>query len=169
MLQFVAIGVAISLGIVLYIRRGQIKKGYYISKYKNKYLEEYLEADPELPQADLYKILMQAAALLLEQEEELERESKWVNTLFYARMISSHTWHDLKTAKEELDFEKITVEGELGRFAKLAKTNELPSRQKKNLFYEIPAEDVSELKRNLYKKLVKGKLEEASDISPEAA
>ncbi|KAI5186821.1 hypothetical protein NEHOM01_1722 [Nematocida homosporus] len=160
MLHFIAIGMLIPLVAMFYLRRTQKAERFYAGKYKNPYLEKYFEADSDSSPVEQYKVLGQAAAYLLNYEETLEEESKVVSQLFYMRMIGNLLWTDLKTAKEEIEFEKLSIEAELGRFAKIAKSIEVPKVEKKTVLVDVYPEDNSDLKRALYKRCMEKRANE---------
>ncbi|KAI5167240.1 hypothetical protein NEIG_00705 [Nematocida sp. ERTm5] len=122
MFTFIAIGLLIPLGVALYIRRSRKEIDIDMLSYDNKYLKEYLDMPADAEQVEQYKVLAKASIYLVEKEEEIEEESKIIHSLFYSRMISSTMWDHLKKIKDELSIDKITIEAELGRFAKLDKS-----------------------------------------------
>ncbi|KAH9385730.1 uncharacterized protein NEMAJ01_0626 [Nematocida major] len=123
MFIFVALSLLIVLSIAFYIRRSILQQEKADLVYDNAYLKEYLELSPEASQLDHFNVLTKASIYLIEKEEELENETKALYSLFYARMVSNTLWEQLKKAKDELHLDKITIEAELGRYAKLDKSS----------------------------------------------
>ncbi|KAI5172304.1 hypothetical protein NEFER03_1418 [Nematocida sp. LUAm3] len=153
MLYFVIIGLLIPMAAIVYIRRTQKKEEIHIKKYKNPYLDEYLELPSETSPQEQYKVLAQAASYLLNYEEELEEELKNVSILFYGRMIGNSMWNELKACKEDLDYEKLTIEAELGRFAKISKGIEIQKQSRTSPYHDVLPESDIELRKALYKKI----------------
>jgi len=123
-------GIVIPLVVVLYIRTKREEEDYYKKKYKNVYLDEYLETNNEVVDEDTYRMLVQANELHKENEAELKQEMQQVASLFYARMVSSGTWSTLKNIKEELEFRKVLIDSETRRFEKEGRLPDIQKREK---------------------------------------
>lgn len=151
MLVFIALSLLVVLGIAFYIRRSKQKEEVGVSLYDNKYLKEYLELSTDHTQLEQYKILSKANSYLIEKEEEIDRETKIIYSLFCARMVSATMWENLKKAKDELTLDKITIEAELGRFSKIDKvetereTNRAIDPIKTKLSYKPSKQEIDEL------------------------
>ncbi|KAI5180766.1 hypothetical protein NEOKW01_1050 [Nematocida sp. AWRm80] len=154
MLYFIVIAAVIPLIVIMAIRRNKKDKGYYLGKYDNRYLKEYLTAPADTNQIDLYRMLLNANMYIVEQEEEIDEELKSINSLFYARLISSNTWEDIKQAREEMAFDKLTIDAELGRFEKVDKPTDIKRTFSPNTQTEYPAEENNEAKKALYKRII---------------
>lgn len=155
MLHFLVLAALLPLGALWCISRGDRPKPFYSGSYVNPYLEKYLATEEESTQQEKDKRLAQAAAYLQAQEQALEKEIRRISGLYFARMISNTLWADIKKAQEELQFESITLEGEIERISKdghIIEVKKEPSQEEEPQD-EIPT-DCTAAHRELYQRIL---------------
>lgn len=131
MLHILFLVFATSTLIFLYTRK-RVNKGVGEWFAPNEELEKYYSmVDEGSSNTLLHKQLAMAASVVLQRQEEVDKERKMLYPLFVDRVISSEMWRKLEKADEDLGFERLSIEAESTRYKEMGRVFDAAKKEKR--------------------------------------